>query len=409
MTLIEFFDTNHIDNIVGTLLCRPDKVVYVGSSIKKMKKCVKNYLDVVKKFGIQTTFDYCVVSRNWLSEIVTKLSDIIENEEKCVFNLNGGEDLYLVAAGVMSQKYKDKVLLRRYNVRNSVLTDCDTDENVCSVKSIQFSVEDNIKIYGGIAIQTLNKADTEFNWDFNEDFCDDIRLMWKICIDDTELWNVQITRLGALAHLFGSTDSLTCIFRTEDAWQILDSGCGNMLKNRIFTELKCYGLLYESKTESGEVSICFKNEQVRRTLTKAGQILELYISMIAISIKDNNDVPIYNDVKTGVYIDWDGNIEEELNVVNEIDVILMKDLVPVFISCKNGQIDIDELYKLSAVAERFGGKYAKKVLVASELNKIGERANYIKARAAELNIKILEVTDSTSEAALRKSLENIYK
>lgn len=158
MTLIEFFDTNHIDNIAGTLLCRPDKVVFVGSGIKKMKKSVNNYLEVVKKFGIQTTFDYCVVSRNWLSEIVTKLSDIIENEEKCVFNLNGGEDLYLVAAGVLSQKYKDKVLLRRYNVRNSVLTDCDTDENVCSVKSIQLSVEDNIKIYGGRATQALNKV-----------------------------------------------------------------------------------------------------------------------------------------------------------------------------------------------------------------------------------------------------------
>lgn len=409
MILIEFFDTNHIDNIAGTLLCKPDKVVFVGNSIKKMKKSVKNYLDVVKKFGIQTTFDYCVVSRNWLSEIVTKLSNIIENEEKCVFNLNGGEDLYLVAAGVLSQKYKDKVLLRRYNVRNSVLTDCDTDENVCSVKSIQFSVEDNIKIYGGRATKALNKAETEFNWDFNKDFCDDIRLMWEICIEDTELWNVQINRLGALANLFGSADSLACIFRVEDAWQILDSGYGNMLKNRVFTELKRYGLLSESKTESGEVSIRFKNEQVKRSLAKAGQILELYISMIAMSIKNNNDVPIYNDVKTSVYIDWDGKIEKELNIVNEIDVILMKDLVPVFISCKNGQIDIDELYKLSAVAEHFGGKYSKKVLAASELNKMGEKASYIKARAAELNIKILEVSASTSEAALRKSLENIYK
>lgn len=209
--------------------------------------------------------------------------------------------------------------------------------------------------------------------------------------------------------MFGSADSLACTFRTEDAWKILDSGCGNMLKNKIFTEFKRYGLLSESKTESCEVSICFKNEQVRRALTKAGQILELYISMIAMSIKDDNDVPIYNDVRAGVYIDWDGNIEEELNVVNEIDVILMKDLVPVFISCKNGQIDIDELYKLSAVAERFGGKYAKKVLIASELKKIGERVNYIKARAAELNIKILEVSASTSEATIRKSLENIYK
>ena len=69
--------------------------------------------------------------------------------------------------------------------------------------------------------------------------------------------------------------------------------------------------------------------------------------------------------------DWDGrDLEHPGNVqtTNELDVILTVGMVPVFISCKNGGIDSDELYKLETVSEEFGGKYAKKVLVATDLH-----------------------------------------
>ena len=73
---------------------------------------------------------------------------------------------------------------------------------------------------------------------------------------------------------------------------------------------------------------------------------------------------VYNDCMNGVCIDWDG-ADEKFDTKNEIDVMLMKDVTPVFVSCKNGGVDDKELYKLCDVARRFGGEHVVMLLVTS--------------------------------------------
>lgn len=69
---------------------------------------------------------------------------------------------------------------------------------------------------------------------------------------------------------------------------------------------------------------------------------------------------------------------------------------------------IIEFFDEISVAERFGGKYAKKVLIASELDKLGVKADYIKARAADMGIRVPENVDEMSETALHKSLKSLW-
>jgi len=52
-------------------------------------------------------------------------------------------------------------------------------------------------------------------------------------------------------------------------------------------------------------------------------------------------------------------------------------------------VETDELYKLNTVAHRFGGKYARKALVASWLDLNSSFGKTLKQRADEMNIKIL--------------------
>ena len=103
-------------------------------------------------------------------------------------------------------------------------------------------------------------------------------------------------------------------------------------------------------------SFNFKNRSVQQCLLKSGVLLELYITIIAESIEENGQ-KIYNDVMMGAQIDWDGikSPMSGIDVANEIDVVLMRGLRPIFISCKNGSFLPEELYKLSAVAKHFGG------------------------------------------------------
>ena len=93
--------------------------------------------------------------------------------------------------------------------------------------------------------------------------------------------------------------------------------------------------------------------------------------------------------------------EDAQETTNEIDVLLMKGLVPIFISCKNGMVDQDELYKLNTVAEEFGGPYAKKVLVCTYFGNDESLAHdYFMQRAKDMNIRVIPSVHEMPEEKL---------
>ena len=134
---------------------------------------------------------------------------------------------------------------------------------------------------------------------------------------------------------------------------------------------------------------------------------------IAKALRENDGTPVYNDVANGVVIDWDGEFHNEAvealyDTENEIDVLLMHGVVPVFVSCKNGAVSSDELYKLNTVAERFGGQYAKRVLVATALESMGESGKYIRQRAKDMNIKLVENVQELDDAEFAKKIKSLW-
>lgn len=123
-------------------------------------------------------------------------------------------------------------------------------------------------------------------------------------------------------------------------------------------------------------------------LNQRGYIAGIDGSYFAKAAKDKDGAPKYNDIVNGAYIDWDSTIhditDEEKDTENEIDVILMRGLVPIFISCKNGYVDENELYKLNSVAEKFGGPYVQKVLIATYFGKVRKRDTNISSKGQRI-------------------------
>ena len=77
-----------------------------------------------------------------------------------------------------------------------------------------------------------------------------------------------------------------------------------------------------------------------------------------------------------------------------------------FVSCKNGGVDENELYKLNSVAEHFGTRYAKKVLVATDLQKNYSSLRFFKSRADEMGITIIDGVHRMTFGELCKRLAN---
>jgi O-antigen/teichoic acid export membrane protein len=126
----------------------------------------------------------------------------------------------------------------------------------------------------------------------------------------------------------------------------------------------------------------------------------------------------------GAVIDWNGEKKPEekeayaeqyrmymnatYDTINEIDVILMHNVVPTFISCKSGRVDSKALHELQTVTSRFGGKYAKKAIVmATPCDEKTSGTNFFKQRAKDMHIWVIDNVYEMSDEQLLKKLIRI--
>ncbi len=411
MTIVEFFDKNAVENIASALLCSPDKVILVGDSGKQMKKSKEKYAQVISARGLKVDFEVANASRNNLMECVRVLSKIAEENDNCIFDLEGGDDLFLVAVGIVFDRYSDRVRLHRFNISSNHLIDCDADGKFCNIAPFDMTVNENVAIYNGRVITADESPIGTFDWDFNDEFRNDIHTMWKICKENLSVWNNQITCIAKFSANQYNTGSLEFSAPTAGIHDFLKNNTLFIEQfNSLLRKLSLSGLINSLSRNEKTVSFEFKNEQIRRTLTMAGRLLELLITKCAIDVEEKNGEKVYNDIKTGVYIDWDGIVESGMttDVSNEIDVMLMKGLTPVFISCKNGDFEVDELYKLFVVAQRFGGEYAKKGLFVAEPIKNTAKGKYLIARAKDMDIRIIDDIEHKTSMEIEKELRTLW-
>ena len=145
MTLIEFFEKDAVENICSSLTKAPDRVILIGDKSKLMQKHAENYRKILSSRGMDVEFICRVINKNNMHTIIEALSMFVEEYDDCVFDLTGGEDLYLVAVGILSERYKEKnIQMHRFNIRNNTIIDCDEDGNtILEGKTPVLSVEEH--------------------------------------------------------------------------------------------------------------------------------------------------------------------------------------------------------------------------------------------------------------------------
>lgn len=403
MTIVEFFDKNALDNIVSSLVCECDKVIFVGDNSKQIYKALDDYKEVLARHGAFPELDYMTANKNQLTHILSVLERIVLENDDIVFDLTGGDELFLVGAGIIMGKFPDTVSCHRYNVRTDVLADCDLDGKICSSRHIKLSCNDCVTLYGG-------KNMSVNDWSFDSNFVKDIYSLWEITKKYGRLWNVHATCLGTICVNFPSSSPLILSFDRLEAKEVLERlGYEIAIDDRILRELEKYGLIKSLRLTELDVSFEFKNEQIKKCLITAGQVLELFVASRLVACSDEDNEPIYNDVKVGMVLDWEADDEDTvIRTTNEIDVLAMRGFVPVFISCKNGAFDVNELYKLSSVAAKFGFDYAKKVIVTTELDSLGVRGEYLKERAKDMGIRIINNIDTMSLNEIKRVFKSLW-
>lgn len=415
MTYIEFFDGIAAENISACLTYVPDRVVYIGDDTALINAHIENYKKVFSARGYNVEFIPRGLGRTNLDCAVELFSELVETYDDCVFDITGGEELYVLALGIVYSKYPDKnIQIHKFNLKNNRIYDFDKDGKTIYRDPPKLSVDENVKIYGGeVAYGEINEEKT-YKWKLTPDFLNDIELMWSICRTNVRYWNTQIGIFEAIENVGHKNGLTTTVSR---------GALENYLTRHRQKYIKAKGIInyllnkklitkFDDENET-TVTVSYKNEQVKKCLTKAGQALEMKVYVMAKNVRDKNGELVYDDAVNGVVIDWDGEFHDEklegiYDTENEIDILLMHKIVPVFISCKNGIVTNEELYKLNTVAERFGGSYAKRVLIATSLDSLGEAGKYIRQRAKDMDITLVENIQSLSDAEINKILKNLW-
>lgn len=365
---IEFFDSEPLENLITCLNFKMDKVIFFGHSDTMTESRILDTRRALRNIcGIEEV-EFITVSQKSLYKVLELLEKEITAEMKsgntCFFDLSGGEDLVLVAMGMLATQYK--VPLHKFALPENelyLLTKWDAVPRIDEVverRKLQLTLDDMIGLHGGV-INYRQQKDVKNNLQ-DKEFRTAVKVMWEIANDNQKKWN-------GLSSVFKECT------KYEDEYQRVRVSVKAMKQamNRIpdiisVKELGNYlerlgnqTILEGVSIEQEFIKFSYKTPLIRDCLLDAGCLLELH------TYYERVESGRYSDCRVGVHIDWDGEISgREIDVENEIDVMLLEGVVPVFISCKNGRVNQMALYELDAVANRFGGKYVRKELSATQ-------------------------------------------
>ena len=382
----EFLDKEPMDNLITCLNFKIDKVVYLGfqKDIERFRKSLEKFLS--KYCGIKEVVFKAVPRYDLHTVFETLRGEVLrekENGNQVYFDLTGGTNLVLAAFGMLSKEMNTP--MHMFDVDEDWLIELNEDtvsgirQNV-EMRKVPLTLDMVIEMHGGAINYKMQKGSKELS---DDELAADVEKIYSIGVKYWEYWNPFS---DLLEKLFSPpSNTLTVSKSMPFVQRVINKSGTKLVSVKVFSqiagELKEAGILSDVSRTNDKYTITYKNEELKEILWEGGTILELQ-TYLEESVRSD-------DCRVGVHLDWDGVIHKGsgVDLINEVDVLTLNGNVPTFISCKSGKMNYTQilhaLYELDAVANRFGGKYCKKVLVTVQ----PVRGVYLE-RAKEMKIEV---------------------
>lgn len=385
--LYEFLGEEPLENVITCMNFKFDKVVYFGYGevIDAWQKHTKEFLKTYCEID-NTVFR--PLSHEDMKRVVEVMRTEIESDRaegnRIYFDVTGGEDLILVAFGMLSREFDSPIHIYRLPEGKLVVLDDGSAHRIdreLTPRVIPCNLDMMIQMRG-CKINYSNVKDHKRIKDAQYE--QDVRNIRSISVKYKKFWPNFSNLMDKVLKPDANMDVVCRSGKVLDYLHNEDR-CKNLTEprklNEILDKLTDAGILMNMVHADGYYRFRYKNEAVREIITDCGSPLEL---ITYLDERDKSD-----DCMVGVSIDWDGKIHpgKDDDVYNEIDVMTLSGYVMTFISCKSGNLSQDAakkaLYELETVCNRLGGRYAKKVLISdNRLNPISLE------RAEEMGIEI---------------------
>ena len=388
-TLIELYDERAIENVLAADMFRPKRIIFLcPSEIAQSRQRQEQISDFFRHRGWYPELIFVETSQYKADRILRQLLSISEKYPDCALDVTGGSDAELFAAGMFAAREKVSTFTysrkknRFYNISGAEFA----DELPCD---IMYSVEDFFLMAGGTLLP--GRVD---NGTLRE-YLKDIDPFFDCFLQYRREWTDIITYMQRISPAeYGQVPPMS----VQGKYIVKGERGGRIsAKEEALQAFEDIGFLHDLNIVSGEsVSFRFRDENTRAWLRDVGSVLELYVYKACL------DANIFNDIISSAVVRWD-EVLGHASVINEIDVVATRGVVPLFISCKVSDIKTEALNELAILRDRFGGKGAKAAIVSTGRCNAASRH-----RAAQLGIAVIDL-DELESGQLAYRLKVIMK
>lgn len=295
------------------------------------------------------------------------LREILDAHDDCAIDISGGTDAALFAAGACSGEVGVFTYSRKKNTFYEIKNAPYARNLPCTVK---LDVGSCLMMAGGYLLP--GRAD---NAELPGRF-DEIDRLFRVYTRFRREWNGQITYIQRITS--SGPEKL------EAEGNLREKSGGRTLRAdpALFRALEKEGLILDLSIDGERIRFRFPDETVRFWLRDVGAVLELHV------FRACYEAGCFDDVVLSAVVNWQAGKLRSDSVSNEIDVMAVQGIRPVFISCKACEVHTEALNELAVLRDRFGGKNARAMLVTSGMT-ARTRAS-TRMRAAKLGIELIE-------------------
>ena len=371
-TLIELYDERPLDNVLATEMFRPEETVYICppeiAQSKAHRTALRRYF---KLRGCDTRLTFVPVSLLDAVSIEGRLRHVLETHEDCAIDISGGTDAALFAAGAVSG---DTVPVFTYSRGKNAFFEIKNAPFARNLPcTVQLDARACLMMAGGELL-----PGREDNRELPERL-GQIDRLFSVYRQYRRIWNDQIAYIQRIS-------------RADDPDLAAEGPREGKANNRavtaeagLFRALAEQGLILDLSLDAEKIAFRFADDTVRFWLRDMGSVLELQVYRACLQ------AGCFDDCILSAVVNWQGEDAPSQAVTNEIDVMCVRGVMPLFISCKTCEIKTEALNELAILRDRFGGKGSRAAIVTAASATRSRRV--MLKRAAELSIEVIEWED----------------
>lgn len=383
-TVVEVFDAVNLqNNIMAALTFQAEKVVFLYESEQKE---VMDGVCVLLKTKIPNlkVERFLVEPRNTQNSVQKVFEELYEKGESVLVDINGGSSIIGNYARECSRQFEYPCVIMDA-ANKTVIGVENASEWEGEYSFSQLSFQDILLLQERVYNRNMHMLAEEKYFDHILEICEyafehqaEFKLFYSFIHNKSggELSEPDLKIVLNKAKDKGLSPKITEVFQ-------------------VFVE---HGFIEQLVYEKEQVSFTCVAPFVKEMLAVQGSWLEMYIYILA------KRSGLFSEVYQSVMIGWDLQRRPKFNVENEIDIVLMKQGRPIFMSCKMTNPKPDALNEIYALADSFGGYGAVAALATT--SDVKKRAKTLWNRAQEMNVVLADYY-TLNRKSLIKFFENL--